>query len=69
MDISNFESNQCHHRGCDIGKIRTVGGFCSKTFDMQNRKFSTVTCGRCSYTELYAADGSTLGNAFGLFTQ
>ncbi len=69
MDISNFESNQCHHRTCDIGNIRTVGGFCSKIFDMQNRKFSTVTCGRYSYTELYAVDGSTLGNAFGLFTQ
>ena len=69
MDISNFESNQCHHRPCDIGNIRTVGGFCSKIFDMQNRKFSTVTCSRCSYTELYAANGSTVGNAFGLFTQ
>lgn len=69
MDISNFESTQCHHRGSDIGKIRTVGGFCSKIFDMQNRKFSTVTCSRCSYTKLYPADGSTLRNAFGLFTQ
>jgi predicted nucleic-acid-binding Zn-ribbon protein len=59
VDISNFESTQCHHRRSDIGKI----------FDMQNRKFSTVTCSRCSYTKLYPADGSTLRNAFGLFTQ
>ena len=69
MDISNFESTQCHNRTCDIGKIRTVGGFCSKIFDMQKRKFSTVTCSRCSYTELYPAEGSTLSNVFDLFTQ
>jgi predicted nucleic-acid-binding Zn-ribbon protein len=69
VNISDFKSTQCNHRGCDIGKIRSVGSFCSNIFDVQNRKFSTVTCSRCSCTELYAANGSTLGNAFGLFTQ
>ena len=69
MTDLNFECAKCHHRDCEIGEIRTVGGFWSKVFDMQNRKFTTVTCSRCSYTELYKADSSTLGNVFDLFTQ
>ncbi len=69
MDTLNFACVKCGHRDCDIGEIRTVGGFCSKIFDMQNRKFSTVTCSRCSYTELCPADGSTPSNVFDLFTQ
>ena len=35
---------------------------------MQNRKFTSVSCARCHYTEFYAADSSQLGNIFDLFT-
>jgi predicted nucleic-acid-binding Zn-ribbon protein len=48
--------------------MRAAGGFWHKIFDMQNRKFSSVTCNRCHYTEFYAADSSKLGNIFDLFT-
>jgi len=47
-----------------VGEIRTTGGVLSKLFDIQNRKFSSVTCVRCRFTEFYAADSSTLGNIF-----
>jgi hypothetical protein len=68
MDTFNYACPKCHNTSCDTGEIRTVGGFWSKIFDMQNRKFSSVTCSRCSYTEFYAADNSELGNIFDLFT-
>ncbi|MBC8481186.1 MAG: GTP-binding protein [Planctomycetes bacterium] len=31
-------------------------------------EFTTVTCKRCSYTEIYKADSSTIGNIFDFFT-
>ena len=69
MTELRFDCPKCHHNDYETGEIRAAGGFWSKIFDMQNRKLSTVTCTRCRYTELYAADSSTLGNIFDLFTQ
>ncbi|MCY3738695.1 MAG: zinc ribbon domain-containing protein [Gemmatimonadaceae bacterium] len=63
-----FQCPKCRHTRCEIGEIRAAGGFWSKIFDVQNRKLSTVTCERCRYTELYAADSSTLGSVFDFFT-
>ena len=55
----SFECPKCRHTGCEIGEIRAAGGVWSK--------LSTVTCGKCRYTEFYAADSSTLGSIFDLF--
>lgn len=41
----------------------------AKLFLVQNKRFSTVTCRRCAYTEIYRADTSALGNLFDFFTQ
>jgi predicted nucleic-acid-binding Zn-ribbon protein len=51
-----------------VGEIRAPGGFWSKIFDVQGQKFSTVTCSRCKYTEIFKADSSMLGNVFDFFT-
>ena len=64
MSLSGYRCPKCQHDVCEVGEIRATGGVLSKLFDIQNRKFSTVTCARCRYTELYAADSSTLGNIF-----
>ena len=63
-----FTCSKCGHRKCEVGQLRAAGGFWSKIFDVQGRRFTTVTCGRCRHTELYQADSSTLGNIFDLFT-
>jgi len=31
---------------------------------VQTKRFTTISCLRCRYTELYKADSSTLGNIF-----
>lgn len=41
----------------------------AKIFDVQNKRFTTVTCTNCYYTEMYRTDSSTLGNIFDFFTQ
>ncbi len=59
---------KCGHNEYKTGEIRTTGGFWSKIFDVQTKRFTTITCKRCGYTELYARNSSTLGNIFDFLT-
>ena len=36
----------------------------SRMVNLQNRRFSAVSCLRCSYTELYKTSGGALRNVF-----
>ncbi len=64
--IRNYRCLRCQHTECDVGEVRAAGGFWSKVFDVEGRKFTTVTCERCKLTEFYKADRSILGNLFDL---
>ena len=59
---------KCKNKQCETGEFRAAGGFWSKIFDVQGKKFTTVVCARCRYTEIYQADSSMLGNIFDFFT-
>ena len=52
----NFTCPKCGNNSYYTGEIRTTGGFLSKIFDVQNKKFTHVTCKHCKYTEFYQAD-------------
>jgi predicted nucleic-acid-binding Zn-ribbon protein len=62
----NFVCPKCGNNSFYTGEIRATGGFISKVLDVQNKKFTHVTCKRCKYTEFYQADSSMLGNIFDL---
>lgn len=64
----NYRCPKCGNTRYETGVISTAGGFWSKIFDVQHKKFTTVTCDRCKYTEIYKAETSALGNIFDLFT-
>ena len=68
MAATNFHCTKCANNEYETSEFRATGGFASKIFDIQSRKFTTVTCTRCRYTEMYKADSSALGNIFDLFT-
>ena len=68
MQQLNYRCPKCGNEEYDVGEIRVTGGMLAKIFDVQNKKYSTVTCNRCKYTEIYQADSSMLGNIFDLFT-
>ena len=59
---------KCSGRQYSTGEARTTGGFWSKIFDIQNRKFITISCDKCGYTEFYTKKGNTAENIFDLFT-
>ncbi len=64
----NYTCPKCSNRTYEISEMRATGGTLSKIFDIQNKKFTSVTCQRCSYTEFYKASTSALSNVFDFFT-
>jgi predicted nucleic-acid-binding Zn-ribbon protein len=64
----SYKCPKCNNTAYDVGEMRATGGTLSKIFDVQNKKFTSVTCTRCSYTEFFKAKTSALSNIFDLFT-
>lgn len=59
---------KCNGKQYEIGEIRTTGSFMMKLLNIQNIKFTTVTCSKCQYTELYKTSSSKFGNVVDFFT-
>ena len=68
MDHVNYKCPKCGHRTFNIDEFRATGGMFTKLFNIQNKRFTTVSCDQGSYTEIYKADSSQLGNIFDFFT-
>ncbi len=68
MHSDKYECPKCQNREYRKDEFRATGGFWTKIFDIQNKKFTTVTCTRCSYTEIYKVSSSKLENVFDFFT-
>ena len=64
-----FICAKCSNTAFESSEFRATGGFLTKIFDIQSKKFTTVTCTRCKFTELYKGDQSTLGNVFDFMTR
>lgn len=65
----SFTCPKCGGTEYEVDEMRTTGGILSKIFDVQRNRFTTVTCEKCRYTELYRAEQSMLGDIFDFFTQ
>ncbi|MBE5797176.1 MAG: DNA-binding protein [Clostridiales bacterium] len=56
----------CAKCGCtqyETDQFQATGGNFAKIFDIQNKKFITVSCAQCGFTELYKDnnnDGSNI---------
>jgi len=44
---------KCGHRETEVDDIATAGTGLTKLFDVQNRRFTVVSCVNCGYSELY----------------
>ncbi len=67
MNKRQYECPKCGSRQYELDEIRTVGGPVSKFFNVQNKKFTVVSCTQCKYSELYKGTTSTLGNIIDFF--
>ncbi len=53
---------KCNNNSYVTDEFRATGGGFSRFFDVQNKKFTTVSCSQCGYTEIYRGDTSKWGN-------
>lgn len=68
MHDKNWICPKCRNTEFETDQFAATGGGLAKMFDVQNKKFTTVSCTRCKFTELYKAETSALGNIFDFFT-
>lgn len=71
MEDNNNRRWICPKCGCEEyeqDQFQATGGMFSKLFDIQNKKFITVSCKKCGYTEIYKRGTSTFGNIIDFFT-
>lgn len=68
MTQQSWNCSKCGSSDFETDEFRATGGVLAKIFDVQNKKFTTVSCTRCGYTEMYKRRTSTLGNAFDFLT-
>ena len=67
MEHTHWKCPKCQNQHFDTGQFAATGGGLTKFFNIQSKRFTTVTCTRCSYTEIYRTDTSTLSNVLDFF--
>jgi predicted nucleic-acid-binding Zn-ribbon protein len=53
MNTLKYTCPKCGNKKADVDKIRTTGAGFTRYFNIQNRRFTTVSCTQCGYTEFY----------------
>jgi len=49
----HFSCTKCGNWDYEVDEIRTTGAGFTKYFNIQNRKFTAISCKQCGYTEFY----------------
>ena len=69
MEHKNWNRPKCNNTSFDSDQFRATGGIFSRIFDVQNKRFTTVTGDRCTFTEIYRSKSSAPGHVPDSFTQ
>ncbi len=59
MEKKQYVCPKCGGMEYESDQFQATGGNFAKIFDVQNKKFTTVSCRMCGYTELYKTESST----------
>ncbi len=59
MEKIQYVCPKCGHDRYDQDQLQATGGNFARLFDIQNKKFITISCCRCGYTELFRAETSS----------
>lgn len=68
MQKQEYICPKCGNKQYEADEMRATGGVFAKIFDVQNKKFTTISCTQCGYTEFYKRTSSTFGNVIDFFT-
>ena len=53
MERQQYVCPKCGNMEYEADQFQATGGNFAKLFDVQNKRFTTITYTRCGYTELY----------------
>ncbi len=56
MEQGKYICPKCGCNEFEHDQFQATGGNFAKVFDIQNKKFITISCKNCGYTELYKAN-------------
>lgn len=59
MNKTNYVCPKCGCTHYSSDQFQATGGDFAKIFNVQNKKFITISCDQCGYTELYRAQTGT----------
>lgn len=59
MQQQQYQCPKCGNLAYVSDQFQATGGNFAKVFDVQNKKFITISCTRCGFTELYRSQTST----------
>lgn len=60
--MEKWKCPKCGGEEFEQNQFQATGGNLAKLFDVQNKKFITISCKKCGYTELYKSKTSTAMN-------
>ena len=68
-EYQNYVCPKCGGREFEYDQFQATGGNFAKLFDVQNKKFITISCVNCDYTELYRSETTSGWNILDFFTK
>ncbi len=67
MEKKPYVCPKCGNTHYEADQLQATGGNFAKIFDVQNKKFVTISCTHCGYTELFRRETSTGMDIFDFF--
>lgn len=58
MKKKQYVCPKCENNSYESDQFQATGGNFAKIFEVQNKKFTTISCKKCGYTELYKDQSS-----------
>ena len=62
--MARWKCQKCANETYETDQFQATGGNFAKLFDIQNKRFTTISCTRCHFTEIYRADPDQLMDIF-----
>ena len=54
--MEKWKCPKCNNEKFERDQFQATGGNFAKIFDVQNKKFITISCTKCGYTEIYKTE-------------
>lgn len=67
MEKQQYHCPKCGCTEFQHDQFQATGGMAAKLFDIQNKRFITISCRQCGYTELYRQETSDGENILDFF--